>query len=77
MVQPAVPPRLSPSGCLLWRPRPCARDLSLAVWPLPADLVLQVDNHRNSRPRRAAGAIIGWCTVRRGLPQEEASAALS
>ena len=25
-----VPPRLSPSGCPLWRPKPSARDLSLA-----------------------------------------------
>ena len=72
----SFPPRLSPSGCLLWRPRPCARNLSLAVWLRPADKVLHADSHSKSKPRRAAGVIKScWCAVRRGLPQEEPSAA--
>ena len=68
----SLPPRLSPSGCLSWRPRPCARDLSLTVWLRPADVVLHADNHKNSRLRRAANAINGClCAMRRGLHQKE------
>ena len=71
------PPKVALSECLLWRPRPCARDLSLVVWLSSTDAVLQVVNHNNSRPRRPAGAINDRLrAVRGGLPQAEASAAV-